>query len=451
MDAIAYYLLKVTICSGVLYGYYRAVLHNRTFHSWNRFFLLAAVIISLSFPLIKINIFHNVADQGQMLKLLTAVSTSEYLHEADISKGFQITGGSLLLAAYTAVSIIMLAVMVHTLSRLSRLIRQGPLQKLGHIRILQTTAKGAPFSFFNYVFWNKNIDMRSDTGARIFTHEMVHVTEKHSADKLFMQLVLIVCWCNPFFWLIRREMNMIHEFRADSKAIEDQDTTAFAAMLLHAVYPQQTLGLTSRFFSSSIKRRLFMLKKKTNLRISYTGRLLAIPLLALIFTAFSISTQQLPADQNSGTIAWERPDALITIGPRHHAGTLGNRSVNAKDTLPENVRSVEVTRDNRIIIMYKDNTAEKLTRIEAEQRGLIGSEAKGLMFRASAPHSLDSVLFFLNGAEITRAEMKRIHPNDIESINVLKDKGAVDKYGKRAVKGAIEIVLKKDNGTPEDK
>src|SRR5690606_18186910 len=127
-----------------------------------------------------------------------------------------------------------------------------------------------------------------------------HVTEKHSADKLFLHLVLIFCWCNPFFWLIRREMSMVHEFIADSKAIEDQDTTAFAAMLLHAAYPQQASGLTSRFFSSSIKRRLFMLTKKTNPRFSYLSRILALPLFALIFTAFSIKTQVSP-DPITGT------------------------------------------------------------------------------------------------------------------------------------------------------
>src|SRR5690606_34388461 len=115
--------------------------------------------------------------------------------------------------------------------------------------------------------------------------------EKHSADRLFMNIVLIFFWCNPFFWLMRREMNMIHEFIADSKAIEDSDTTAFAAMILHAAYPQQAFGLTSSFFSSSIKRRLRMLAQMQNPRISYIGRVLALPLLAFIFAAFSIKTK----------------------------------------------------------------------------------------------------------------------------------------------------------------
>ncbi|HRQ49313.1 MAG TPA: hypothetical protein PLR74_02175, partial [Agriterribacter sp.] len=83
MLAIAYYLLKVIICSGILYGYYRLALHNKLFHRWNRFYLLSAVAISLSFPLIKINVWHNpVEDEGQIIKLLNVVSTGdEYIYE----------------------------------------------------------------------------------------------------------------------------------------------------------------------------------------------------------------------------------------------------------------------------------------------------------------------------------------------------------------------------------
>ena len=39
--------------------------------------------------------------------------------------------------------------------------------------------------------------------------------------------------------------------------------------------------------------------------------------------------------------------------------------------------------------------------------------------------------------------MKDIDPNDIDSITVLKDDSAIDKYGKKAKHGAIEITTKK--------
>jgi hypothetical protein len=50
------YAAKVVLCSGVLFGYYCLALRNRTFHQWNRFYLLASVLFSLTAPLLKISV-----------------------------------------------------------------------------------------------------------------------------------------------------------------------------------------------------------------------------------------------------------------------------------------------------------------------------------------------------------------------------------------------------------
>ena len=63
MLPIAYYLLKVIICSGILYGYYWLLLRNKVFHKYNRFYLMAAVVLSLLLPLIKINFWQQNAAQ----------------------------------------------------------------------------------------------------------------------------------------------------------------------------------------------------------------------------------------------------------------------------------------------------------------------------------------------------------------------------------------------------
>lgn len=653
MLSIAYYILKVIICSGILYGYYRIALHNKIFHRWNRFFLLGAVITSLSFPLIRINILHNPADDGQIIKLLNVVTTGdEYVHEVSRSGSFHISGEQMALTTYIIVSLALLVVLLLTLIRLSRMARRNPLQKIHQIHLVQTEAKGTPFSFFRYIFWNRNIDLYSDAGNKIFRHEMVHVTEKHSADKLFMHIVLIFFWCNPFFWLIRREMNMIHEFIADSKAIEDKDTAAFAAMVLQAAYPQQAFGLTSSFFSSSIKRRLHMLTQIQHPRISYISRVLALPLLAFVFAAFSIKTRRPLPDSNEGVTTLmnpvtvvidaghggddggaispdgikekditlsivkkvaelnnnknirivltrqsdvlqpvrekvtfalqQKPDAFISLhinaapagGVESRSGfeillsrhataysrqsqllgsilateiekTYGtapaltqrgekgvwvldapainypalllscgyltsksdlafitnetsqkkiardiltaierfakakdeeivvlpkesdpvlpaSSSTNSKnglnasprtaiplpakkqgntDTLPPNIKSVDVTKDNQVIIIYRDNKAEKITKVEAQKRGLALTLDRQTIELGSTV--FDSVLYFIDGAEVSRSDVQKLAPVEIESVNVIRDKTATDKYGKKAENGVIEIVLKK--------
>ncbi len=84
---------------------------------------------------------------------------------------------------------------------------------------------------------------------------------------------------------------MIHEFMADKIAVEDSDTEAFAAMILQATYPQHRFPLTNPFFYSPIKRRLIMLTKNKNPKAGYIGRLLVLPVAALLFAAFTLKTK----------------------------------------------------------------------------------------------------------------------------------------------------------------
>ena len=103
-----------------------------------------------------------------------------------------------------------------------------------------------------------------------------------------MNIVLIFFWINPFFWLIQKELSMIHEFIADKEALEDNDINAFAEMILQTIYPGQRFSLTNNFFHSPLKRRLIMFTKNKNPKASYVSRLLVLPLAAFVFFAFTL-------------------------------------------------------------------------------------------------------------------------------------------------------------------
>ena len=51
------YIIKVILCSGILYLYYVLFLRNRKFHPYNRFYLLFAVVASFLIPLLRIDVF----------------------------------------------------------------------------------------------------------------------------------------------------------------------------------------------------------------------------------------------------------------------------------------------------------------------------------------------------------------------------------------------------------
>lgn len=315
------YLLKVILCSAFLYGYYKLALQNKSFHQWNRFYLLATIVISISLPLIKITVEQTPGniDTMQMIRLLQVVD-ADNAHEEGSGTAPAIGYQQVLAFAYLAISVLIAIMIIHALWKVAALIRQHPSRKIEDINIIETEAQGTPFSFFRFIFWNRNIDIESGTGQKIFKHELVHVREKHSADRLFLNIVLIPFWANPIFWLIKRELTVIHEFIADSKAVEDQDTASFAAMIIEAAYPQHRFDISSTFFSSSIKRRLFMLTKM-NRRVHYLTRIMALPMIALVFIAFTITTNK------TRFLALEQPITVV-IDAGHGGEDPGAKGVN---------------------------------------------------------------------------------------------------------------------------
>ncbi|MEN9351057.1 MAG: hypothetical protein RL372_2035, partial [Bacteroidota bacterium] len=181
-----------------------------------------------------------------------------------------------------------------------------------------TRVKGTPFSFFSYIFWNAEIDIQTPAGKQILQHELTHVKQYHSIDKIVMQLNLIVGWFNPFFWLLRKELDMIHEFIADKKSVENGDAASLAQMLLTTAYPGQQFSLTNPFFFSPIKRRLKMLTNTKNPTFNYLRRLIVLPLLAVVVLLFAFR-----AKENASATAPLSKTYTVVLNAGHGGGDKG--------------------------------------------------------------------------------------------------------------------------------
>ncbi len=295
MIAFSYFLLKGIICSAVLFCYYWLLLRNKVFHAYNRFYLLAIVLLSITLPTLKINIFNEPqVQQTNLIKILQIVTASDdFMDDIIIAPAKQqLTLKDMLPFLYLLISVLFFILFLQMFIKIRTLLKQYKSILIEDIHFVNTNAaRGTPFSFLKYIFWNENIDMHSPTGSRIFRHEIAHIQERHTWDKLFINLVLIVFWSNPVFWVIRRELNMIHEFIADKKAVQDGDTAAFATMILAATYPQHSIAIANNFFYSPIKRRLAMITKNQHPRTNYISRLLVLPLAVLVFAAFTLKAR----------------------------------------------------------------------------------------------------------------------------------------------------------------
>src|SRR5678815_449123 len=93
------------ICSGVLFLYYYLALRNKLFHQWNRFYLLAAIIISLIAPIVQVTILHPADQPDKAIQVLQVFqSAGGYLEEVTISGRPSISTDQWLLMGYIVIS-----------------------------------------------------------------------------------------------------------------------------------------------------------------------------------------------------------------------------------------------------------------------------------------------------------------------------------------------------------
>ena len=294
--AVFIIIAKLIISCGLLYGYYHLFLRNRRFHHYNRFYLLAIAVLSLVIPFVNIpvDLFWGGQQHStliQTLKVINANGWEEpvtiYANKNPWSNWITIQNG--LLFIYIVGALAMLFILVRSLALIKGLTKKYNYEIVEDLKIYNTEEPGTPFSFFKSIFWDKKISFNDKKGQQIFRHELFHVKEKHSADILLMEILCCLFWFNPFYHLIKKEIKAIHEFLADEYAVSANNRYDYAELLVSHAITQRALQLTHPFFHNQIKRRITMITKSNLIRRSgYISRIMALPLLFLLFSAFAI-------------------------------------------------------------------------------------------------------------------------------------------------------------------
>ena len=425
-----YYLLQVLVCSAVLMVYYLLVLRNKKFHQYNRFYLLGVALVSWIVPLIKI--FWQQERSGvRQVDLLNVVAVNNSEMEAMVtSQQHSLDWVSLLPHLYVGVSVFLAVAMLISLYRIYKIYTTHECSNLQQFYLVMTRVKGTPFSFFSYIFWNAEIDIQTPAGKQILQHELTHVTQYHSIDKIVIQLNLIAGWFNPFFWLLKKELDMIHEFIADKKSVEHGDAASLAQMLLTTAYPGQQFPLTNPFFFSPIKRRLKMLTNTKNPTFNYLRRLIVLPLLAVVVLLFAFR-----AKENTSAVAPLSKTYTVVLNPGH--GGIDKGAI-ASDGTTESQVSLEIVRQMQAL-----NKNEKIKLVLTRNTDVFQSVVAVTEFaNAQSPDLFVSI--HLNNAEGTSANKTKYEGAEI--YMAAKDK-AVDYDANYKLANNLAATLQ-EAGTP---
>lgn len=447
MHSLLIYLMKVIICSGLFYIYYRWALRDKNFHSYNRFYLLTISGLSILLPLIQLSWFDVSTTNQNILAMMQALYGNNLPDIVVTDKPSIISWSEAALFISLGITLIIICIQIYRIGKIYRLKKNYPVQRIENIDFINTNLQDAPFSFMQNLFWRSDIRLDEKVGKQIYQHEMIHIQQKHSIDKIFIQILKALFWMNPFYYFIEKEMLLIHEYIADRKAIGSNDGAAFAKMLLHSKLSDFQFEPAHPLFYSTIKKRLFMITNSKKPRYSYLRRLLVLPLLGIVSFAFALRAHHYSLKQNeiqlkelistnkfSSVNLDSTPNQIKTVTFKTISDTVklqDVRVVNLKNNVADNT-------DNQVHLQLRrdsDTTPKKWERT--------------IQYRYTPVDSTQSVkhqpLVIVNGEVADYNAIKTTNPNDIESINVLKDASAVNTYGEQGKNGVIMITLKDPN------
>jgi TonB-dependent SusC/RagA subfamily outer membrane receptor len=486
MKSLFFYLAQVLVVSGILYAYYHIALRNKKFHQYNRFYILGATLASVLIPFLNIPVYFTGEDKWmyalQNLSGPSVVITVDAT--AEVEKPFNWQG--LLYCFYGLVAVAGLTKILISVYRLKKIMRQHPAEHLNGIRFINTSEPGTPFSFFRWLFWNDRIELSSQKGEQIFRHEVYHIEQKHSIDSVFMEIITIVFWINPFFHLMKKELKAIHEFLADRFASHDTEKWEYAEMLLMQALNTQH-SLVQPFFHNQIKRRIAMITNPQKTSHQYLRKMLVLPLGALLVTLFAFSyKQKSPEPLPQVTILDLQPSSIDSVSP----GKALNFKTDVLTIKGDGFNSQNQKVKPELIIFngkqfnsedFKEFTGEKTRDVIIEATHVVSTPPNDKKAIAEyGVKAINGVLEFkgaridtvpakkvtnirLTGAEIEGREplivldgvvkdnsdykltLQQLDPDKIETISVLKDASATGLYGEKGRNGVLLINTKEDN------
>ena len=134
----------------------------------------------------------------------TNVSNTEIVYEEPINY-MQIA-----LILYLLISSVLLIRFGKNLYQIIHKIRKNAKIDFQKARLVLVDDQILPHTFWNYIFININDYENQKIEQELFTHELTHVTQKHTLDVLILELIQIVFWINPIFILLKKAITIKH-------------------------------------------------------------------------------------------------------------------------------------------------------------------------------------------------------------------------------------------------
>ncbi len=295
------YLLKVSLCWALFYLLYHLWLGQETFFKINRWYLLGTTLLGLIIPAIDFQEIFPIHEEPTIVHFMQPITLGvEQLEAVIVTAAAEEPGlgwQDILLTLYCLGALIALLRFGYGLRKINSLYQAGEKSKMDKYFFVHTPVHHLPFSFFKNLFWSKHFVVEEEDRLNILLHEEAHIFQKHSLDVLFFEIMGVLFWCNPFIYLYKKAIKTTHEYLADDYVVAHVNRKKYGRLLLRQSQSAVPVALANSFFSTQLKNRIVMMTKTRSTKMASLKYLAGLPLLALLFLAFSFE-QKMPELQD---------------------------------------------------------------------------------------------------------------------------------------------------------
>ena len=299
MGDLLFYLLKSGCYLIIFYLLFKLLMSGTTFFRFNRVTILAGIIGCMFLPLIEFT-----TQEETFLTVPLQTIQGIFVEQADgifgdtmfwVRPQVDETGNMQAINwcpialgyVYLAGGLFVLCRILLSFYRMFQLIRNGKRRSYGKYKLIVVSEPISSFCWGKYIVVSVS-DYSQQSTDGILLHETMHLRYRHTLDLLCMQCLLILYWFNPAIWLLKRELQEVHEFEADNGVLNTGiDATRYQLLLVKKAVGTRLYSMANGFNHSKLKKRItMMLKKKSNpwARLKY---LYVLPLAAIAVAAFA--------------------------------------------------------------------------------------------------------------------------------------------------------------------
>lgn len=280
------YSVKVAVCLALFYLFHKLLMSRDTFHTFNRFAILSMMLLSLVLPLVHLSLDSETGINRGTVALEGLVAQTVVADGGNgVGEGLTLT--QVLLAAYVLGVVLFVGKALLSVGSLLRLIRRARCVEVRNgIRIYTMQGDISPFSWFRYIIMSEK-DWQENR-REIVLHEMAHIRRCHSMDVAVCNMMIVFQWYNPAAWLLKRELQTLHEYEADEAVLSaGVDATHYQMLLIRKAVGERLFSMANNLNHNSLKKRITMMKIKRTNPVQKAKIAFVLPLAAMTVAAFA--------------------------------------------------------------------------------------------------------------------------------------------------------------------